>query len=308
MTHEQWLPCTDPPTGSVLVVARDRNPLGTRLAERGHLVRYVATEGAVPERLDEMDPDLLIVEATLPADGALAICLTLRGTVADDRPIIVTGAESVPEEERFAFVRAGAWEFIPETDTGLLTLLRIETLLAARRTAVRERRETMTDPATGLYNRLGLSRRARELGAQAMRTHDPLACVVFRIDFTGESEATMHSCGRIFHEAGRESDVIARFGAFQIAVLAPNTDLHGVVALAQRLAGAVRAQQRSSGSDNSFALTASYNAVDVREDQTVTPIDLVAHTASALRNVPLAPAGPWLFSTDLPRWRSSTAN
>jgi len=37
-------------------------------------------------------------------------------------------------------------------------------------------------PRTGLYNRQGLARRARELGSQAFREHGPLACVVLALD------------------------------------------------------------------------------------------------------------------------------
>jgi diguanylate cyclase (GGDEF)-like protein len=168
---------------------------------------------------------------------------------------------------------------------------------------VRERQDGLTDPATGLYNRIGLSRRARELGAYLRRSRDSVACVVFRLDFAGGSEATMRSCGRIFKEQARGCDAVARLGAFQVAVLAPGTDSAGAVSLARRLAEAVRNENPEAGTTHRLELTAVYNSISGGEGLSMEPIDLVAQAATALRTTPLPFAGPWLFATDPPTTR-----
>jgi PleD family two-component response regulator len=300
---EPWLPCNDAPPGRVLVASPDRNWLGMELAGRGHAVRHVATANAALELLDEEEPDLLILDAELPDAEALMLCRTLRGTMADDRPIVVATAVRLSESDRLAFLRAGAWDVLPaKDDEGTLApVLRLETLMRVRRTLVRERQEGLTDPTTGLYNRIGLSRRARELSAQVRRTRDPMACVVFRLDFPGESEATMRSCGRIFQQQARGCDAVARLGLFQVAVLAPGTDAAGAVSLARRLAEAVRGGRSGASTSPAPELTAVYNSVSGSEPLAMEPIDLVTHAATALRSTHLPPAGPWLFATDPPR-------
>src|SRR3989449_2198323 len=55
-------------------------------------------------------------------------------------------------------------------------------VVQARRDADQARAGGLLDPVTGLYNRQGLARRARELGSQAFREHGPLACIVLALD------------------------------------------------------------------------------------------------------------------------------
>src|SRR5881409_763312 len=85
---------------------------------------------------------------------------------------------------------AGAWECIAPPHDADEILLKIGAYVHAKLDADRARSEGLLDSATRLYNRQGLARRARELGAQAYRDHGALACVVFALDIDPSGPGT----------------------------------------------------------------------------------------------------------------------
>src|SRR5439155_932153 len=97
----------------------------------------------------------------------------------------------------------------------------------------RARSEGLLDPLSGLYNRQGLARRARELGSQAFREHGALACVAVALDLEQDSAglaaeetdgAAVVRCVNALKSSPRLSDIVGRLSATEFAVLAPDTD------------------------------------------------------------------------------------
>src|SRR2546425_10942158 len=115
-------------------------------------------------------------------------------------------------------------------------LLKIGAYVHAKLDADRARAGGLLDPVTGLYNRQGLARRARELGSQAFREHGPLACIVLALDVEPPGGVNLGRSVQAIKAAARLSDVIGRLGATEFAVLAPGTDAEGARRLAERLA------------------------------------------------------------------------
>jgi GGDEF domain-containing protein len=79
---------------------------------------------------------------------------------------------------------------------------------------------------TGLYTARGLTRRLREVMADATRRHQPLACVVFLPEAVGgeaPSGETLTGLGAALRRVGRESDVLARLSQDAFVVVAPCT-------------------------------------------------------------------------------------
>jgi 3-hydroxybutyryl-CoA dehydratase len=92
----------------------------------------------------------------------------------------------------------------------------------------------------------GLERRAREVGSEASRQRQPLACVVFGTDDDG-LEAAVESAtdlarriGLTFQRVGRTADVVGRLGMLDFAVVAPATTAEGARALVERITAAAR--------------------------------------------------------------------
>jgi len=98
-----------------------------------------------------------------------------------------------------------------------------------------------TDPETGLLNRQGLTRRARELLWLESLQHGVLACMVFRVLVdAGDPDRIARHCAATIQGAVRLSDVVARVASTDFAVVAPDTDARGARKLAERLAQAIR--------------------------------------------------------------------
>jgi diguanylate cyclase (GGDEF)-like protein len=112
-----------------------------------------------------------------------------------------------------------------------------------------------TDPLTGIDNRRALGDEfAREL-ARAERTRRPMALVILDLDhFKRYNDALGHPAGdealkrvaTILDEITRSIEVTARIGGEEFAIVAPETDEAGAIALAERLRLRVQSEFASS--------------------------------------------------------------
>src|SRR5438034_6833157 len=136
------------------------------------------------DRARTTEPDVILVDAELPDMAGVELCRTLRADprVSSSTPILLTIRDAATRAQRLAALRAGAWECITPRHDADEILLKIGAYVHAKLDADRARTEGLLDAVTGLYNRQGLARRARELGSQAFREHGPLACVVLALD------------------------------------------------------------------------------------------------------------------------------
>src|SRR5436189_110912 len=150
----------------------------------------------------------------------------------------------------------------------------------------RARTTGLLDVATGLYNRQGLARRARELGSQAFREHGPLACVVLALDIE-QGGTSLGRYVQAIKSAARLSDVIGRLSATEFAVLAPGTDAGGARRLAERLASSVSATTVASAAGAPAAapvrVRCGYEAVANVGYAPIEPVDLLVRAAAAVR-------------------------
>ncbi len=257
------------------------------------------------ERARSTEPDVIVVDADLPDMAGVEVCRTLRADprVSSSTPILLSIRDPATRAQRLAALRAGAWEYITPPHDADEILLKIGAYVQAKLDADRARAQGLLDAATGLYNRQGLARRARELGSQAFREHGPLACVVLALDFdpaAGQSGAAAQ-LGRYVQAikaAARLSDVIGRLSATEFAVLAPGTDAAGARRLAERLAGSVSAAVASgTGPTVPPRLRCGYEAVANVGYAPIEPVDLLVRAAAAVRTG-RADSGSWLRRFD----------
>lgn len=311
-----------PPTGLPLALVA-----GDRSDELGWLVRLLDSAGYATlktrsgrhalERARAAEPDVIIAAADLPDMPGLALCRALAEDprVTASTPIFLNLAHAASREERLAALGAGAWECIAPPHDAQEILLKIGIYSRAKRDADGARAQGQLDPATGLYNRHGLARRARELGALAFRVHGPLACVVLVLDVelaTGgpgsepdmDTEAatrTTRRCVEALTSAARRSDVVGRLSPSEFAVLMPGTDARGARQLAERLAALLRARATPPGHarDGAPALRVrcGYEAIANMGYTPIEPVALLVRAAAALRTGK-ADAGEWVWRFD----------
>lgn len=297
MTVHPQVP-TGPARAEVLLVS-GRGPLVRALRDSleraGYDVIWAHTAALGVSRGRDDSPDLVMVDLELGDMTSFEFCQTLRRdpAFAPSTPIVVVATEEISREQRLCALRAGAWDVLPGPPDPEELLLKADIYVRAKLDADRATSQGLIDPVTGLYNRIGLARRARELGAQAFRTHDALACVALSVDFDPakglllspeEMRPAIVRCGAALRAIGRPSDPIGRLAANEFAVLAPATDAIGAQKLAERLAHAL--QEATVDTEVPAAaseVSGGYEAVTNLAYAPIGPVELLARAAGAMR-------------------------
>ncbi|HSE46986.1 MAG TPA: response regulator, partial [Gemmatimonadales bacterium] len=180
----------------LVLIANDQEwsarSLESILAPNGYAVLRAYTGIQALERARTARPDLVILDAQMPDVHGVDVCRELRSDprFSATTPIIITTAGPSGRTQRLEAYRAGAWEFLGQPLDGEALLLKLETFLKSKLEVDQIRDENLLDHPSGLYNMRGLSRRAREIGSEAVRLRQALACVVFAPEAGVEPETT----------------------------------------------------------------------------------------------------------------------
>ena len=112
----------------------------------------------------------------------------------------------------------------------------------------REQRAAVTDPLTGLLNRRGFEERFHEEVQRSARAERPVALILCDCDGLKtmndvrgheQGDALLEMIASCFRTHKRISDVAARYGGDEFALLLPDADIETALAVAERLRQAV---------------------------------------------------------------------
>ncbi len=280
----------------LVLIANDQEwsarSLESALEPNGFAVVRAFTGAQALERARAELPDVVILDAQMPDMHGFDVCRALRGDpdFGPTTPIVITTAGPSGRAQRLEAFEAGAWEFFGQPIDGEALLLKLRTFVQAKLESDRLRDERLLDPDTGLYNRAGLARRAREIGSGAARRHDALACVVLASEVDsaggGESQHAIEHVGRVLRQTGRSSDALGRLDGGDFGVIAPATGAQGAIALVRRLAEAIEAHP-DGASDGAGRVTirAGYCAVPDFAASSLDVDQLLECAASALHDL-----------------------
>ncbi|MBA3659198.1 MAG: response regulator [Gemmatimonadales bacterium] len=284
----------------LVLIANDQEwsarSLESILGPRGYAVVRAYTGQQALERARTAQPDVVILDAQMPDMHGFDVCRALR---ADPRfgpttPVVITTSGPSGRSQRLEAYRAGAWEFLGQPLDGEALLLRLNTFLECKREVDALREENLLDPGSGLYNMRGLARRAREIGAEAFRRRDSLACVVFSPEPDGESgdpvdeeaNRVAEQVGLLFKRTGRASDAIGRLGHSEFGVIAPATGVDGALRLVKRIGAAIEASPIPvRGGERRLKVKAGYCAVPDFAESQVDAVELLLRATTALREL-----------------------
>lgn len=127
---------------ALILVVDDDEPLRTRLQRylMTNEFRVTTADGAASarENLRILQPDLIVLDVTMPGENGLALTASLRET-GNDTPILLLTARGDPDD-RIAGFEAGADDYLPKPFEPKELLLRIRAML---------RRANATPPPSG---------------------------------------------------------------------------------------------------------------------------------------------------------------
>ena len=274
--------------------------LETILTPRGYAVIRAFTGAQALHTARTSQLDAVILEARLPGVSGIALCRSLRedGIVGKSTPIIITSSGRMTHDEVVAALSAGAWAVCHYPLDGEMLALHLETFVAAKREADRAREESLVDSTTGFYSMRGLVRRGREIAAEALRGHSPLACVaVAPADLPADTERRERSgdaapratalLGQALLRSVRASDVVGHLGRGEFAIIARNTDSEGAERLTNRMRATLAAGPGVSDVPApDFAIRANYFAVADYAEAALDPVEMLERASLGLHGAP----------------------
>ncbi|HVE79179.1 MAG TPA: response regulator [Gemmatimonadaceae bacterium] len=240
-------------------------------------------------------PTVVLTHVRLPDMKGTELCRRLRedAHAGAGVPLLILANGPVGREERIAAFRNGAWDIFSQPVDSEVLLVRLETFLRVRREFERSQDESLLDAETGVYNLRGLARRAREIGAEALRLRHALACVVLAADTSAGEYASRDEWpddrrigslaerfGRLLARTGRASDVVARIGETEFAIIAPATQADAAERMIERIRSAA---SEDDGDAGKLRVRAGYCAVDDFASSAADVDELLLRAASVLR-------------------------
>jgi two-component system, cell cycle response regulator len=277
---------------SLVLVADDdgvtRAIVGRWLKGAGYDVIAASDGDEALELAREREPDLLLVDVTMPGRDGYEVCRAIQSESATPPPVIFLTAHT-QTDARVAGLDAGAVDYIvkPFANEELVARVRAALRTKAVHDGLAER--AARDGLTGLFNRRELDLRAREAIALANRHNRPFSCLLLDLDhFKLVNDTHGHAAGdTVLREAAericdgsRISDIVGRYGGEEFVVLLPETRADAAVAVADKLRALLAASPVEAGRDR-IAIRASIG-VACWDDAMRVPSDLYAAADQAL--------------------------
>jgi two-component system cell cycle response regulator len=197
----------------------------------------------------EHDPDLLLVDVTMPGLDGYDVCRAIQAAGATAPPVIFLTAHT-QVTARVAGLDAGAVDYIVKPFDHTELIARVRAALRSK-SARDEFHELATrDALTGLLNRRQLDALADGAIEVAKRYGRDLACLMIDLDrFKSVNDTYGHAAGDIvLREAARRftncirgADILGRYGGEEFVLLLPETSADDALLAAEKLRSAITA-------------------------------------------------------------------
>jgi diguanylate cyclase (GGDEF)-like protein len=150
---------------------------------------------------------------------------------------------------------------LPEPAQKELSMLAMQAAQAVLRTRLYEQAEHLatTDGLTGLLNRRTFNVQLKGRLREAHRYDRPLSLLLLDVDHFKRvndthghpaGDAVLQGVAKVAQKQARETDIVARYGGEEMALILPETDARGAHAIAERLRKAVEAAAHATARGN----------------------------------------------------------
>lgn len=238
MTEEILIVDDDPAT--IQLMARVLKGVGRlRFAMGGTVALRMMRESA---------PDIVLLDAEMPAMSGFEICEAMKADPAlRGIPVIFVTSHDDAAFELRSF-ELGAADFITKPVRGARLLARVKTQLRVKQLQDQLRQLSSTDALTGIANRRRFNEVMASEWSRCLRGEE-LTLVLFDVDhFKLYNDHYGHLAGdeclqrvarALSAACARSTDVVARFGGEEFAVILPQTPRDGARAVTRRMLEAV---------------------------------------------------------------------
>ena len=242
-------------------------------------------------------PDLVVLGRTLPDMDGLELLPRLKSSELDFVPVLVASHRS-ETAERVRGLQLGADDYIARPCDPAELLARAKALLRNKQTHDKIRKlqvsleqMVVSDPLTGLHNRRYLMDRLTQEMQRADRHNEPLAFAMIDLDgFKPINDQFGHVVGdKVLRAVGnavarcvRVSDIAARYGGDEFAIILPQTPPEGAMRVVERVLRSISELQLNDEQGAQVKVTASLGLAYYPADDVETPEDLVHSADGAL--------------------------
>ena len=235
------------PTPKILAVDDSENVLKTlnRIIVKGGCRVDTASDGAAAlDKIRAWLPDVVVLDVVMPVMDGIELCRRLK---EDPKlnfiwVLMLTDKDQVADE--VTGLDAGADDYIAKPFSPDVLMARVRKGLRI----VSERRDAFFDGLTRLYNKRVFELLLKQETAKSERHGAPLSLILVDLDhFKAVNDTHGHAAGdgvlqhlaAILRDNTRVSDLAVRWGGEEMAVLLPQTDEKGALAMAENLRGLI---------------------------------------------------------------------
>ena len=274
--------------------------LETYLASEGHTPLTAENGEKAVQMVENETIDMILMDVEMPGLNGFETTKLIRENNQDSWiPIIFVTSKS-DETSVEEGIAAGGDDYLikPVSKVILLAKIRAMERIANMRNEMRQLNIELTklsehDGLTQLLNRRTFDERARETWRMASRTKQPLAILLFDIDYFKKYNDTYghqagDDCIRLIAQTikkccHRPGDIVARYGGEEFIVLLPNTDLKGAQHVAETLRSAIEQKKlEHTASDEYHVVTVSVGGCVIKYTTGTNIEDIIACADEAL--------------------------